>query len=752
MASDRGLDNVQQFYLDKGDDGLPIREYWAVIRKRIWAIIFVATIVMGLGALYLVNKPPIYEAEVTIEIRTAAPQVLGSELEPVIDPAAGASYWSTLEYYETQYRIIRSRAVAEEVVTALQLAEDFNFLGIDPEADAEVRRQLLERIDPVAHLISMTSVTSIPDSHLVAVSVQNHDPDLATLLANTIAEIYVERNERRQQRGTHAAFEWLEVERSELRGRVEDAELELLQYRRDQNIHSASIEARQSQLNQHLASVNGLLDEAEAERRAIRAERREVRRARENGEVAESSVPAVVNNPLIQSLKQEREQLRVELARLQSRYGERHEDVRGVSHALEDIEAAITREVENVLDSYEVPLERAEARASELRSQRETILADMAELSEAEPRYNQLERDIENQAEVLTMIERRYKETDLYRRQQDVNNIEVLDAAIVPEIPIAPRKSLIMAVAMLLGGILGTGFAFMLEVLDNTVRTQEDLERVLGFTFLGVVPSIKESQRDKVRERKEPFADLLSRDLFIHGNPKSSIAECCRSIRTNLHFMSPDKELHRLLVTSAGPREGKTSTAINLATVIAQSNHRVLLVDTDMRRPRLHKAFGQENRVGMTNLILGELDYEEAVQKTVVPGLDLLPCGPIPPNPTELMHTDRFAQIVDDLSDRYDRVIYDSPPVVAVADAMILGQMMDGVLFVVKSGQTAREVVKRAKEQLDSINTPLLGAILNDLDLEDRAYRYHYYYSYYKRYGQYYEEDELPEEEALLEI
>ncbi|MCA9566074.1 MAG: CpsD/CapB family tyrosine-protein kinase, partial [Myxococcales bacterium] len=223
--------------------------------------------------------------------------------------------------------------------------------------------------------------------------------------------------------------------------------------------------------------------------------------------------------------------------------------------------------------------------------------------------------------------------------------------------------------------------------------------------------------------------------------PKSSVAECCRSIRTNLHFMSPDQKLGALLVTSAGPREGKTSTAVSVATVMAQSGNRVLLVDTDMRRPRLHRALEQENTLGMSNLILGENTYEEAIQRTVVPNLDLLPCGPIPPNPTELMHTERFRTVIKELRSRYDRVIFDSPPVIAVADSMILGNFVDGVLFVIRSGQTNKEVVRRAKMNLEGINAPILGAILNDLDLEDRAYRYHYYYSYYSRYGQYYEED-----------
>lgn len=718
----------------EGAEELPIRRYLAVIRKRIWTVIFVFSLVVGAAVLYLVNQADIYEAMVKIEIRTEAPQILGPDMEPVVDPASGARYWSTREYYETQYQVIRSRAVAEEVVTALQLADNLEFLGIDEDLPPDALRVALERADPIDRLIAMTRVEPVPDSQLVRVIVEHSNPELAMQLANALAEIYVERNAAQQQRGTDEAFHWLEGERESLRQRVESAEDALLEFRSANDLHSASLSSRQEQLTRLLDNVNVRLVDAQANLSSIRTERRRIRRARENGEDPTLvPVSAVIDNPLIQSLKEEREALRNELARLRARYLERHPDVEAVTAALEQVDEAIQREIDNVLASIEVDLARAEAVEDDLLELRDSIDAEMMALSHAEPAYNGLVRDIELNAEVLSLIERRYKEADLYRRQQDVNNIDILDAAILPESPVRPRRRRGVALAMVLGLVLGVGFAFVLEMLDNTVRTQEDIERVLGFTFLGVVPSIKQvgGRRDEAP---------ASPDLFIHRRPKSTVAECCRSIRTNLHFMSPDKPLRQVLVTSAGPREGKTSTAINLATVMAQSNDRVLLVDTDMRRPRIHKAFDVDNRVGLTSLILGEVDYDTCIQRTSVPNLDVLSCGPVPPNPTELMHTERFRAIVADLVARYDRVIFDSPPVIAVADAMILANVVDGVLFVIKSGQTSREVVRRAKEMLEGINAPLLGAVLNDLDLEDRAYRYHYYYSYYYRYGQYYDD------------
>lgn len=733
-------------------EGFAIRDYWQVIRKRIWSVLLITALVLGLGGLYLANQVNVYEAKVTIEIRTNTPQVLGGDVEPVIDPAEGARFWSTDEYYETQYRIIRSRAVADTVVQQLGLATDVEFLGITA-TDPEDIRDALMAADPIGRLISMTRVAPVEGSHLVEILVENESPERAMLLADTIANVYVARNQNNQLGGTDAAYNWLAHEREILRARVEDSERALMEYRQDSEIRAASLQARQEQITHHLNSINGLRDQARADVRGLQRQRREIRRAREASDVDSAPIPAVIENDLVQRLKQQRVELRTELARLAARYGERHPDIRGVTAALDSVEEQIQIEVESILASNEVELGRAEARLDEMNDEHARLHAEMLLLSSAEPEYNQLSRNIEINADVLRMVEKRYEETGLYRNQQDVNNIETLDAAILPEIPVRPRRTLVLAAAMILGLALGLAFAFLLEVLDNTVRTQEDIERVLGFTFLGVVPSIKlrgrERQRAEARVGKDGV-DAQRPDLFVHHNPKSSVAECCRSIRTNLHFMSPDKELNRLLITSAGPREGKTSTAINLATVMAQSNQKVLLLDTDMRRPRIHKALQLSNDRGLSNLILGEVDFDGVIQKCPVENLHIMACGPIPPNPTELMHTERFRYIVDELSKRYDRVIFDSPPVIAVADAMILGNLVDGVLFVVKSGQTSKEVVKRAKSHLEATNAPLLGAILNDLDLEDRAYRYHYYYSYYYRYGQYYEES--PEGDELDDV
>jgi capsular exopolysaccharide synthesis family protein len=277
-------------------------------------------------------------------------------------------------------------------------------------------------------------------------------------------------------------------------------------------------------------------------------------------------------------------------------------------------------------------------------------------------------------------------------------------------------------VALVLGLFGGIGLAFLLETLDTSISTRDEIEERLGLPFLGIVPRIQPG-------KAEP-----DRDLFVHSNPKSPAAECLRSIRTNLLFMSPDKPLRTILVTSSGPSEGKTTTAISLAQIMADGGSRVLLVDADMRRPRVHQIFRLSKESGLSSLILGEGSLDEVIHSTPIPNLSVLPCGPIPPNPSELLHTGAFGNLLSTLATRYDRIIIDSPPAGVVSDAVVISTQVDGTALIVKGGRTSRDAAVRTVRALRDVNAQLLGAVLNDLDLEDQ--RYGQYYQYY-RYGYY---------------
>jgi len=350
---------------------------------------------------------------------------------------------------------------------------------------------------------------------------------------------------------------------------------------------------------------------------------------------------------------------------------------------------------------------------------KDRLTQEAVELTEREGKYKQLTRDAKNAEEMHALLLRRLNESSL-EEQDFANNIRVLDEARQPGGPISPnvRRSGMMGLA--LGFMLAFGLAFLIEFLDRTVKSQEDIETVAGLPFLGMVPSVGDP------------GDAPTPELFISKNPTSTVAECCRVVRTNIQFCSADKPMHTMLVTSSNPVEGKTLNVVQLGIVMAQNGLRTLLVDTDMRRPRLHKAMKLSNENGVSRVLVGESDLDSAIKTTDVPNLYALPCGPIPPNPAELLQTERFAALVAQLAGKFDRVIFDSPPILAVTDRVVLSRLVDGTVLVVRAGPTSPDALKRSKQALRNVGTQITGVILNDVNLKNPAYAGYYNYYHYQ--------------------
>jgi succinoglycan biosynthesis transport protein ExoP len=356
------------------------------------------------------------------------------------------------------------------------------------------------------------------------------------------------------------------------------------------------------------------------------------------------------------------------------------------------------------------------------------------ELSKLGVEYMPYERTAAENEKLYDLISKRQKELDLTGLLRS-NNVRILENAIAPGVPVSPRPMQNLMIALACGFGFGIALAFAIEMLDNTLKTQVDVETFLGVPVLGLIPIIGQGKLDPKDKERSGDEQVRDRDLGVFREPRSMAAECCRSIRTNILFMSPDHPVQTMVVTSPSPQEGKTTTAINLAIAMAEAGGRVLVIDTDMRRPRLHRSFGVPNQVGVSTLILGNSTLDEAVKRTDVPNLDVLPCGPIPPNPSELLHTKRFAQILEDCKSRYAHIILDSPPTSAVTDPAVLGNLADGVILIVKGASTTRDAAAHARRQLVSAKCRLLGVIVNEIDFSNPGYGYHYYY--YRKYSRY---------------
>jgi succinoglycan biosynthesis transport protein ExoP len=595
----------------------------------------------------------------------------------------------------------------------------------------------------------MVQVTPVRDSRIVSLTVQSESPELTAALANTAASVYLERNlDRRLSQSQHAAT-WLEGEFGDLAGQLHSAEQALVDFKKKNNIVAVSIEDDQNDLTSKRKRISSELTNIEVKLITLRAQREMYASIKWSDPVTDFN-PALADSEIAVKLKDLYMEQYVKLLELKSKYLEKHPVLVSAETRLAAIKSDLVRELQIAAKNVDLQYQTLNRQVTDLRSALDNATRRSLELEARASEYNRLRRDLDRLIKLTDQVGGREQETSLASHLK-TNNVRILDMAQVPTAPISPDVPRAVTIAIAVGLILGIGLSILLEVLDSTVKSQEDIERVVG-AFLGLIPSIDAGAKGPAGSsngngngngngNKPTVPD--SKDVFVWTNPKSSVAECCRSIRTNLLFMSPDKPARTLLITSAGPQEGKTTVAVNMAITLAQSGLKVLLVDTDMRRPRLHRALGiAATADGLSKAIVGECDVFSVIRDTGIPNLSLLPCGACPPNPAELLHAERFRRMVDELAQRFDRVIFDSPPVGAVTDPAILARLTDGTILVAKAGRTSRDNLARARRQVASdARVNLLGCIINDLDVSKQG-RYGSYYYYYSRYGTYYGPDE----------
>ena len=699
-----------------------------VVWKHKWLVAAFAVLVVAATTVYTRRQPKIYEATTQLVIDHTAPQYLSRGQQEVVSLGTGNS-WNTREFFETQYRIIKSRMVAKKVVDRLSLGADLDFLGVEEIEDPEKRAKRLERADPEGILIAKLKVTPVADSHVVLIRVRDRDPERAARLADAVAEAYSEQNVGRKVSAAGEAVTWLRGQNDQVKQGVKKAEDALLEFKRDQDILSASLGDKQNLMGLDLQDAARQLREARQATSLLRAELDQVKQL--SASEAQTSVQAVLENGLIQRLKEQLVDHQNERSELLKKYLDKHPDVRTADDKIRRVKRRLELEVAGIRQSlarkYEAALKVERGLAGDV----ERIKREARGVRAHELTYKRLADDVESKKQLSVGLALRLKEAEL-QAESRANNVRVLDGALVPGVPVAPRLMLNLAVALVLSLVGGIGLAFLVDQLDSTVKNQEQLEREFGLTFLGIIPSIR-SARSRGGRNEGPIENT---DRYVLDNPNSTVAECVRTIRTNLLFMAPEREMRSIVVTSAGPREGKTCTCVNIGATMAMAGSRILLIDSDLRRPRLHKIFGMTNDRGLTNMVMdADTQIEDMVCESGVDGMDVMCSGPLPPNPAELLHTKGFRRTLDRLLAAYDRIIFDSPPVVAVTDAQILGMQVDGAVVVVRAGLTTRPLLGKAVRLLSDVNVNILGCLLNNLDVTRRGYG-HYYYQYYGRYAQ----------------
>ena len=702
-----------------GEAKIDLRSYWRTVRKR-WPFVVLSMIIATVIAfVYTYREAKVYEASCQIIIDGQPPQILPGSKD-VVEMGTG-SFWGNKEFYETQYRIIQSTNVGQRTAEKLGLQYDPDYLGaMGPNHDLVALGRAVA---------SQLSVKPLKDSRLATITVTDGKPQRAALIANTVADTYIEYNLDYKLEGARSAMAWLAEQESDLKRQLEESELKLYQFKKDRNLLAVSLDDKQSMLSSNLASVNQKLTDLRITRLQLEAKRRMIEQAREDISARET-LPELRDSPTIGPLRQAFTQFSKEYADLSTKYGPEHPRMKSLQGQMEVVRKAYEKEIDAALTTFEKLYQEAIDNERGLKAMMEQQKNEAIELSKIEIEYRPLLRASQQNDKMYGLISTRQKEIDITGPMK-TNNVRVLERAVVPGAPIRPKPIQNLLMGLMFGLGTGVALAFAIETLDNTLKTQADVEQFLGVPVLGLVPVI-----GSTGEPTDTVGDnVRQRDMGVFLDPKSVAAECCRSIRTNILFMSPDRPIRTMVVTSPSPQEGKTTTAVNLGVTMAEAGGRILLIDTDMRRPRLHRSFGVGNQLGISTVIVGKTTLEDAIKHTDVPNLDVLTCGPVPPNPSELLHTDRFAAILADCAKLYDRIILDSPPTSAVTDPAVLGNLVDGVILVIKAGETTRDAAIHSRRQLMSAKARMVGVVVNAIDFSNPAYGYEYYYRNYYRYG-----------------
>jgi capsular exopolysaccharide synthesis family protein len=773
---------------------LDLRRYVAIFWKWKWISLVAFLVVASLVAYTTMSAPKVYQASSKVQINPRTPQVL-TGIREVVELGTG-TYWANKEFFSTQYEVIRSRLVAQRVVEREALARDLDFLGLAHIRDPEELAKARSAADPAGILMGRLRVSPVEGSHLARVDVEDGVPERARRLSIAVAHAYKDINLEIKVLETGKALTLLGQQKTDLRARLEEAEKRLVDFKQREQVLSLKLSDPQNAIGQDLGFSAGARSKIETDLINLRARaqqlekpdpvrlRVEVRRLEASNrlvgsltetierlrqEESEVSVRPVDSQPLVSAHAARVKALEEEAAALRVRYLDSHPRVREVEEklslarkayeaarvdiqkrqvdsvrlrlklaqaALDDERALIRKEVGSKLQAERNELKRQIAEAEIARRGHAARQSDAKQraqsLERSELLYKRLSREVEENRVAYQVITKRYKEVEIAKAIHN-NNVAVLDEARGATL-VRPRLMYSLAFAIGLGLFAGLGIVVLLNFFDRTIRSQDDLERLLGLNFLGVIPTVRDEGGVKVGIP----------ELHVHAHPMSSVAELVRAVRTNIQFMSPDRPLKKLVITSGQPLEGKTTVSLSLGISMAQAGNRVLIVSSDMRRPRIHQPFGLHAKRGISSWIVGEASIDEILLPTEIPNLTLLPCGPIPPNPAEILQADKFHSLVAQLEGRFDRILFDSPPIGAVTDPLILAAMADGVILIAQAGVTTKELMRHALKKLRAVNAHVVGCVLNHVDLQSASYGGYYRKGYY-RHG-YYAADDAPKQ------
>lgn len=682
----------------EAEQGSPVvLQYWAVVRRRLWLIAAIVAASLAIGLVLTLLVTPRYTATARIEIAREQANVTNVEgLQPDQNR-------QNVEFYQTQYSLLNARSLAERVVNSLRLTQDKAFIethglkaGLfsseSPDKPSPTEARRLER-EAANALLRNIAVAPVRGSALVDVSYSGTSPALAARISNAWVQQFISQSTDRRFASTADARRFLETRLEALRARLDQSERDLVGYAEQRNIvrlaETRSAEGKtdtsRTLLGTEIEALNAELVIATARRVEAESQMDAVRGGRSNSDT--------IANPAVNQLRESRAEKRAQYAELMERFDPDYPQARALRGQIAALDQAVGREEQRVLGATTTAYQAARQREGMLRANVNKLLGDLNGQNRATIQYNIYQREVDTNRQLYDGLLQRYKEIGV--AGVGTNNIAIVDPAIVPTIPSSPKLMLNLLLALLAGVALAAAAVFVLENLEERLRSQEEVARVLGIPLLGTVP---------VAEGGDPM-ELIK-------DPKSAISEAYMTLQANLGFVTDHGFPRSIAVTSSIPAEGKSTSSFALARSLSRMGKKVLLVDMDLRRPRLAKLLGIDASKGVSNFLAGEHDLWSLVHPAAVERLSIMTSGPIPPSAAELLSGPRLEQLVQQLLGQFDHVILDSPPLLGIADAPLIAGVVEGTILVVEADRVPTRVVRAAIQRLQSAHTRIFGAVL----------------------------------------
>jgi polysaccharide biosynthesis transport protein len=758
---DRPLSDLAQskkYYGASAADSTHLRDYMAVVLKRKWLILSLVVVVTSLVTIQMYRLPPIYEAATTIQIEPKKTSIVQTK-ELILNTGNDETYWNT------QLELLKNPELARQVILALDLHNNPAFFegqaksgflaglrrlffgekptpaNVDTKVPVvestsvnaeQLTPQQLERLEPYEDTLrGNLTIEPVDKTNLVVLRYRHNNPEIAMKVSETLARVFIFNDLQRTTGSTRTASEKLAKEIAELQLRIEQDEQRLLNFKRNHGIPittTPGVDLTAERTKTYSAQLLAAEDERKKAEAAYNA-------ARTSPDPW--SIPEVGEDKAVQRLREKIESLEEKKAALLTTYTAEWPGVKTIEEQLKQLRTELDKRPREVITKLKLEYDAALARERKLNQDymRERGAAQQQGVAALD--ISSLNQQIETNKQYFATLSQRQRELEI-TQGDTANNVTVATPARLPKSPIGPARSRNIVVAFLLSLGVGIGLAFLLDYLDDTLKSVEDVDRYIHLPALALIPALR-NERNLLKGKNPPPGEPKDNTaLALIEDVRSPVAEAYRHLRTSLLLSSAGQPPKTILVTSSQPSEGKTTTAVNTAVMLAQTGAEVLIIDCDLRRPRVHTHFNMANTQGVTNYLSGENNTDALVQTyEKLPNLKIMTSGPVPPNPAELLGSDEMRKLLNTMSQRFTHIIIDSPPTISFTDSSILATMADGVMLVVHGGKSSRAVVRRAKQQLLDVGGHIFGIVLNNVKLEGS--NSYYYYGYYSSY---YESDE----------